>query len=60
MPQRLPDDIFHRILIRLSASEAIPSIARSVGVACEIAYRISHNIELWGTPYSPPHHYMAY
>ena len=54
MPQRLPDDILHPILIRLSASEAIPGIASAVGVARETVYCISRNIELWGVPYPPP------
>jgi hypothetical protein len=54
MPRRLPDDIVHRILIRLSTSESVPSIAKAVGVAHETVYRIERNIELWGVPYPPP------
>ena len=54
MPRRLPDDVVHRILIRLSTSESVPSIAKAVGVAHETVYRIECNIELWGVPYPPP------
>jgi hypothetical protein len=54
MPQRLPDDVVHRILIRLSTSEPVPSIARAVSVARKTVYRIERNIELWGVPYPPP------
>jgi hypothetical protein len=54
MPHRLPDDVVHRILIRLSASEPVPSIATAVGVARETVYRMQRNVELWGIPYPPP------
>jgi hypothetical protein len=54
MPRRLPDDVLHRILIRLSTSEPIASIAKTVGVARETVYRIERNIELWGVAYPPP------
>ena len=54
MPRCLPDDIVHRILIRLSTSESVPSIAKAVGVAHETVYRIERNIKLWGVPYPPP------
>jgi hypothetical protein len=36
MPHRLPDDVVHRILVRLSALEPVPSIAAAVVVANEI------------------------
>jgi hypothetical protein len=35
MPRRLADYIVHRILVHLSASEPVPSIAAAVGVAHE-------------------------
>ena len=35
MPRRLPNDVVHRILIRLSTSEPVPSIAKAVDVAYE-------------------------
>jgi len=54
MPRRLADDVVHRILVRLSASEPVPSIATAVGVAHETVYRMQHNVELWGIPYPPP------
>ena len=44
--QRLPDDIIHRILIRLSSSESCLHIARAVGVANKTVYRIERNIDL--------------
>ena len=46
MPRRLPDDVVHRILVRLSASEPIPSIATAIGVAKETVHRMECNIEL--------------
>jgi hypothetical protein len=39
MPCRLPDAVVYRILVYLSASEPVPSIAMAVGVARETAYR---------------------
>ena len=54
MPRRLSDDVVHRILVRLSTSEPIPSIATAVGVAHETVYRMERNMELWGVPYPPP------
>ena len=54
MPRRLPDDVVHRILIRLSASEPVTSIAAAIGVAHETVYRMQRNVELWGVPYPPP------
>jgi hypothetical protein len=54
MPRRLPDDVVHRILVHLSASEPVPSIAAAVGVAHETIYCIQRNVELWGIPYPPP------
>jgi hypothetical protein len=54
MVRRLADDVVHRILIRLSVSEPIPSIATAVGVAHETVYRMQRNVELWGVPYPPP------
>ena len=51
MPRRLPDDVVHQILIRLSTSEPVPSIARAIR---ETVYRIERNIELWDVPYPPP------
>jgi transposase len=54
MPHCLPDDVVHRILIRLSALEPVPSIAAAVGVARETVYRMQRNVELWGVPYPPP------
>jgi hypothetical protein len=46
MPRRLPDDVVYRILIHLSASEPVPSIATAVGVAYKTVYRMQHNVEL--------------
>ncbi|KAH8752342.1 hypothetical protein F5882DRAFT_368716 [Hyaloscypha sp. PMI_1271] len=54
MVRRLADDVVHRILIRLSASDPIPSITTAVGVAHETVYRMQRNVELWGVPYPPP------
>ena len=54
MVRRLADDVVNRILIRLSTSKPVPSIARAIGVAYETVYRIERNVELWGTPYPQP------
>jgi hypothetical protein len=51
MPRRLPDDVVHRILVRLSASEPVPSIATAVGIAHETVYCIQYNVKLWGVLY---------
>ena len=54
MPRCLPDDVVHQILIRLSTSEFVSSIAKAVGIAHETVYRIKRNIKLWDVPYPPP------
>jgi hypothetical protein len=54
MPRRLPDDVVYRILVHLSASKPILSIAAAVGIAHEIVYHMQRNVELWGVPYPPP------
>ena len=54
MPRRLPDDVVHRIIVRLSASEPIPSIATAIGVVKETVYCMERNIKLWGVLYPPP------
>ena len=46
MPRCLPNDVVHRILIRLSTSELVPSIATAVGVAYKMVYRMQYNVEL--------------
>jgi hypothetical protein len=46
MPRRSLDDVVHRILVRLSASEPAPSIAAAVGVANKTVYRMQRNVEL--------------
>ena len=53
MPRRLPEDVVHRILIRLEAEEPVPAIAQALHVGKNTIYRIQANMDLWGSPYPP-------
>ena len=54
MPHCLPNNVVYRILVCLSASESVPSIATAVSIAHETVYRMQRNVELWGVLYPPP------
>jgi hypothetical protein len=42
----LPNDVIHRILIRLSTSKLVLSITMAISITYEIVYRMQHNVEL--------------
>jgi hypothetical protein len=46
MPCRLLDDVVYRILVHLSASKPVLSIAAIVGVAYKTIYCMQRNVEL--------------
>jgi DNA-binding XRE family transcriptional regulator len=53
MGRRLPDEVVHRIRIRLEAGEEAPAIAKAVGVAKKTIYKLRLNLDIWGKPYTP-------
>ena len=53
MGRRLPDDVVHRIRIRLKAGEEAPAIVKAVGVAKKTIYKLRLNLNIWGEPYAP-------
>ena len=54
MGRRLPDEVVHRIRIRIEAGEAVPAIAEAVKVAKKTVYKMRLNLDIWGEPYAPP------
>jgi Helix-turn-helix domain of resolvase len=54
MGRRLPDEVVHRIRIRIEAGEAVPAIAEAVKVAKKTIYKMQLNLDIWGEPYAPP------
>ena len=54
MGRRLPDEVVHRIRIRIKAGEAVPAIAEAVKVSKPTVYKIRLNLDIWGEPYAPP------
>ena len=53
MGRRFPDEVVHRIRIRLEAGEEAPAIAKAVGVAKKTIYKLRLNLDIWGEPYAP-------
>ena len=54
MGRRLPDEVVHRIRIRIEANEDVATIAAAVKVAKKTIYKIWLNLDIWGEPYAPP------
>ena len=54
MGRRLPDEIFHRIRLRIEANEDVANIAAAVKVAKKTIYKMRLNLDVWGKPYAPP------
>ena len=54
MGRRLPDEVAHRIRIRIEAGEAVPAISEAVKAAKKTIYKIRLNLDIWGGPYAPP------
>jgi len=53
MGRRLPDEVVHRIRIRLKANKEAPAIAKAVGVGKKTIYKLQLNLDIWGEPYTP-------
>jgi len=53
MGRRLPDEVVHRIRIRLEAGKAVPAIAEAIKVGKKTIYKIRLNLNIWGKPYAP-------
>ena len=53
MGRRLPDEVVHRIRIRLEAGKEAPAITKAVGVAKKMIYKLRLNLNIWGEPYAP-------
>ena len=54
MGRRLPDEVVHRIRIRIEAGKAVPAITEAVKVAKKTIYKMQLNLNIWGEPYAPP------
>jgi len=53
MGRRLPDEVVHRIRIRIEAGKAVLAIAEAVKVGKKTIYKIWLNLDIWGEPYAP-------
>jgi transposase len=54
MGRRLPDEVVHRIRLRIDASEEVTAIAKAVKVSRKTIYKLRLNLDIWGEPYAPP------
>jgi hypothetical protein len=54
MGRRLPDEVVHRIRLRIEANEDVATIAAAVKVAKKTIYKMRLNLDIWGEPYAPP------
>ena len=46
MGRRLPDEVVHRIRIRIEAGEAVPAIAEAVKVSKKVIYKMQLNFDI--------------
>jgi transposase len=54
MGRRLPDEVVHRIKLRIDAGEKVTAIAKAVKVSRKTIYKLRLNLDIWGEPYAPP------
>jgi hypothetical protein len=54
MGRRLPDEVVHRIRLRVEANESVAAIAEAVKVSKKTIYKLRLNLNIWGEPYAPP------
>ena len=54
MGRRLPDEVIHRIRLRIGAGEEVAAIAGAVGVSKQTIYKLRLNLDIWGEPYAQP------
>ena len=54
MGRRLPDEVVHRIRLRIDAGEEVAAIAKAVKVSKKTIYKLRLNLDIWGEPYAPP------
>jgi transposase len=54
MGRRLPDEVVHRIRLRIDAGEEVTAIAKAVKVSRKTIYKLRLNLDIWGEPYAPP------
>jgi len=52
MGRRLPDEVVHRIRIRIEAGKAVPAITEAVKVGKKAIYKMRLNLDIWGEPYA--------
>ena len=53
MVAKLPDDVIHRIKVRLDCGESIAQIRDATKVGKTTLYRLRLNFDLFGQPYTP-------
>ena len=54
MGRRLPDEVIHRIRLRIEANKNIAAIVEAVKVSKKTIYKLQLNFNIWGEPYAPP------
>jgi hypothetical protein len=54
MVAKLPDDVIHRIKVRLDCGESVAQIHDAVKVSRRSIERMRVNFDLFGQPYTPP------
>lgn len=54
MGRRLPDEVVHRIRLRVKANESVAAIIEVVKVSKKTIYKLRLNLNIWGEPYAPP------
>jgi hypothetical protein len=54
MGRRLPDEVVHRIRLRIDANEEVADIAKAVKVFKKTIYKLRLNLDIWGELYAPP------
>ena len=53
MGVKLPDDVLHRIKVRLDCGESIKQIRDATKVSRATLFRLRLNFDLFGQPYTP-------
>jgi hypothetical protein len=51
---RLPDEVVHRIRVRIYAGEEVAAIAEVTKVSKKTIYKLRLNVDIWVEPYTPP------
>lgn len=53
MGRRLPDEVVHRIRLRVEANEEVVAIEDAIKVSKKTIYKLRLSLDIWGEPYAP-------